>query len=148
MEMKRSKRFIIGIRALAVILIVLFVASSSVAAAVNEGSGTKKREGSGSKPIWSGYSPLGPLPQEKLNKEEVELGRLLFFDNRYTGTHRIPALPVIRRRKVMAMGSNYRTVTREQRITEIHRRCSMLTGNMSRCGWDRITRVIPRAGRI
>jgi cytochrome c peroxidase len=85
MEIKRSKKFVIGIRALMVILIALFVASSSFAAATNEGSGTKKREGSGSKPIWSGYPPLGPLSQEKLNKEEIELGRLLFFDNRYSG---------------------------------------------------------------
>ena len=77
MEMKRSKRFIIGMGGLSVILVALFIASSSVSAGMSEGSH--------SKPIWSGYPPLGPLAQEDLNKAEVELGRKLFFDNRYTG---------------------------------------------------------------
>ena len=77
MKMKRSKRFIIGMGGLSVILVALFIASSSVSAGMSEGSH--------SKPIWSGYPPLGPLAQEDLNKAEVELGRKLFFDNRYTG---------------------------------------------------------------
>ena len=84
MKMKRNKRFFIGMGALSVILMVLFIASSSVSAAMKEGSGTKK-EGSGSKAYWGGYPPLGPLPQEQLSPEEVELGRLIFFDNRYSG---------------------------------------------------------------
>lgn len=67
-----------------VIVIGLFAISTSASAAGKEGSGAKK-EGSGSKAYWGGYPALGPMPPVKENPEEVELGRLIFFDNRYTG---------------------------------------------------------------
>ncbi len=101
MKMRQSNKPIIGLAAMSVILIALFLialfmVSSVTFADMKEGIGTTatrvgvlpgqmKKEGSGTKAFWGGYPVLGPLPQKKLDPREVELGRLIFFDNRYSG---------------------------------------------------------------
>ncbi|MDA2911068.1 cytochrome-c peroxidase [Nitrospiraceae bacterium AH_259_D15_M11_P09] len=67
MNMRRIKRLGIGLGAIGVILAGTLALSTTAPAGQDA------------------YPALGPLPAIKVNPEEVELGRLLFFDNRYTG---------------------------------------------------------------
>ena len=67
MKMKRFNRLGIGLSAMGMIL-AGFLALSGPASAGEKG-----------------YPALGPLPPINVNPEEVELGRLLFFDNRFSG---------------------------------------------------------------
>ena len=67
MNIGRIKRLGIGLGAIGVVLAGTLVLNSTAPAG------------------QEAYPALGPLPPIKVNRAEVELGRMLFFDNRYTG---------------------------------------------------------------